>query len=141
MTGTVVLQAQSEGPLEQPVQSNPCILVADDDETTRDAVRELLEDEGYRVVIASDGAQALEMFDAVRPTIVVTDLEMPHLSGAALTCTIRKRGDLTPIVLITGHHEADGRRMAQEIGASGFLPKPLDVVALLELLDAVAQRP
>lgn len=121
--------------MEQAVHHKGTILFADDDETTRDAVAELLEEEGYDVTTAIDGAEALTLFDSTQPSLVVTDLEMPKLRGDELIRQIRKRSPQTPVILVSGLRTRDAERLAQQAGASAFLAKPLDIVAFLDVLE------
>ena len=107
----------------------------DDDETTRAAAKDFLEEEGYHVVLAADGAEALEAFGRVDPSVVVTDLEMPRISGDQVVAQIRLRSRKTPVIIITGHRTLDAKRLAEDVGADGFLNKPIDFMAFLELLQ------
>lgn len=122
--------------MEQLANPQRTVLFVDDDETTREAVAELLEEEGYRVVTAVDGERALELFDAVRPSLVVTDLEMPKVRGDQLARQIRERSPDTPVVLVSGLRPRDAERLAREAGADAFLMKPLDVGTFLDLLSS-----
>jgi CheY-like chemotaxis protein len=110
----------------------PCILVVDDDADLRDFLALLLEDEGYRVALAADGAAALTAFDRVQPDLVLTDLQMPHMSGEALCAALQARAPRVPVVLMSAG--LDPRRVAADHGAAGWLAKPFDLEALLRLL-------
>ncbi len=121
--------------MEQRTQPPRTVLFVDDDETTRAAAKDFLEEEGYRVVLAADGAEALEVFGTAEPSVVVTDLEMPRISGDQVVAQIRLRSRKTPVIIITGHRTLDARRLAEDVGADGFLNKPIDFMAFLELLQ------
>ncbi|MGH1340248.1 MAG: response regulator [Nannocystales bacterium] len=107
----------------------------DDDETTRTAAKDFLEEEGYHVVLAADGAEALDAFGTAEPSVVVTDLEMPRISGDEVVAEIRRRCKETPVIIITGHRTLDARRLAEDVGADGFLNKPIDFMVFLDLLQ------
>lgn len=105
------------------------ILVVEDDEPIRLALRELLEVEGYEVVLACDGAQALQRIARELPALVVTDLQMPVLDGAQLCARLRgeRRTAEIPIVVLTAAHRLDGVR--ERVDA--VLRKPFDIDVLL----------
>ena len=110
----------------------PPVLVVDDDAAIRDAVRDLLEDAGIRVETASDGAEALSRIEVRRPRLVLLDMRMPGMDGWDFATALRERDLELPVVVMTA--AADARRWAEEIGASGFVPKPF---AVSELIAAV----
>jgi two-component system, cell cycle sensor histidine kinase and response regulator CckA len=108
------------------------ILVAEDDEATRDALTRVLRRAGYTVRATSDGAQALEML-RVWPEceLVVTDVAMPELGGAALYRALRGEGILTPVLFTSGEASTEVRRAEGLPPRSVFLPKPWTVTDLL----------
>jgi DNA-binding response OmpR family regulator len=107
------------------------ILVVDDDEGTRELLRDYLSDAGYDVAVAVDGRQACRSLNAFRVDLVVTDLEMPVMDGLELIRWLRGAWPSCPIVLITGRTDRElqlcrfGRR-------AGFqcMTKPIDVEQL-----------
>ena len=114
----------TQGPTTSP------ILVVEDDTQVLDLVTWALEDEGYRVVAAGDGATALEQARGQRPALVLLDWSLPDLNGDRIAEALRALfGDTLPIVLMT----ADGRsaEKAQRIGAAAFFHKPFDVDTLV----------
>jgi diguanylate cyclase (GGDEF)-like protein/PAS domain S-box-containing protein len=110
----------------------PLALVVDDDGFVRMVVRETLEQSGLEVCEAESGEQALELFAASRPDIVVLDVRMPGLDGFA-TCT-KLRGSVggsrVPILIMTGLDDAESIAHAYEQGATDFITKPLNAVIL-----------
>jgi CheY-like chemotaxis protein len=112
------------------------ILVVDDDPLIQQTVAGILEDEGYDVVLAGDGLEALESLDVAQPAAILLDISMPRMDGYAFVAELDRRGLRTvlPIVVLT----ADGRaaEKAARTGAQGYLPKPF---TLESLLDAVAR--
>jgi two-component system, chemotaxis family, chemotaxis protein CheY len=108
------------------------ILVVDDDPTILAAVSEALDLEGFPVVTATNGAEALVVLDREQPSLVLLDMRMPVLDGWGFMHAIRERGvDITVVVMTAA---ADARRWGREIGAQGVLAKPFE---LDELVGAV----
>lgn len=102
------------------------ILIVEDDVHLRQIVQWALEDEGYSVITASDGLEALDYLGRQRPSLIVLDWGLPVLDAAGLTDRLREKGDAqVPILLIT----ADGRaeEKARRVGATDYLHKPFDV--------------
>ncbi|MGH2427896.1 MAG: response regulator [Candidatus Limnocylindria bacterium] len=112
--------------------TNHPVLVVDDDAGVRDAVRDLLEIEGYPVVTAGDGAAALRLVDQRRPRLVLLDMRMPGVDGWGFAQLLRERGIQLPVVVMTA--AADAVAWAREIGADGHLSKPFEVTDLLEVV-------
>ena len=126
-------------------EANPLrILVADDDQATRATVTELLEVSfpEVEVLIAGDAKAALAMARERKPDVVITDLEMPHGGGDALTETLRKDPltAQTPIVVITGHGGAEDWQRLRKRGADRCLLKPIDVDALVAVIGSLTAR-
>ena len=81
----------------------PRILLADDQEEFRDVIREALEEEGYEVVVAEDGQQALELFGTAGPfDVLLFDHDMPRVTGRDAIASLRARGVRTPGLILTG---------------------------------------
>jgi diguanylate cyclase (GGDEF)-like protein/PAS domain S-box-containing protein len=110
----------------------PLALVVDDDEFVRIIVREALEQSGLEVCEAESGEQALELFAASRPDIVVLDVMMPGLDGFATCARLRGSvgGSRVPILIMTGLDDAESIAHAYEQGATDFITKPLNAVIL-----------
>ena len=108
------------------------ILVVDDDPSILATVSEILEFEGYLVVTAANGVEALEVIEQHEPSLILLDMRMPVLDGWGFARRLVERGLQLPIVVMTAAQDA--RRWAEEIGAAGYVPKPFE---LPELLDAV----
>lgn len=109
------------------------ILVVDDDEDIRDAVRDTLSDEGYEVEVAGDGQGALRWIrEHGKPSLILLDWNMAPMNGPAFMEALGKEPALvgSPVVLLT----ADVRVAPQEppLGCAGFLRKPVSLKALLE---------
>jgi CheY-like chemotaxis protein len=105
------------------------ILVVDDDPTILATVAETLDLEGYPVVTAANGVEALEAIEREMPSLVLLDMRMPVLDGWGFVRVLRERGLSLTVVVMTA--TADARRWANEIGAQGVLPKPFDLDDLI----------
>jgi two-component system chemotaxis response regulator CheY len=115
-----------------PVPEQP-ILVVDDDPTILATVSETLDMEGYPVVTATNGAEALEAVERDRPSMVLLDMRMPVLDGWGFIRAVRERGLNVRVVVMTA--ASDARRWAAEIGAQGVLPKPFELDELLATVE------
>ena len=104
------------------------ILVVDDDMAARLLMREALEQAGFEVVEAEDGAKAVQRFTETPPEIVLLDVEMPNMDGFAACAAIRQLppGVDTPILMVTGHDDVESVHRAFEVGATDFLSKPIN---------------
>ncbi len=80
--------------------SNPSVLIVEDEESFIEALQVGLKKEGFRVSVARDGLQALEMFDVVNPDLVLLDVMLPKMSGLDVCRQLRKK-TLTPIIMVT----------------------------------------
>jgi CheY-like chemotaxis protein len=110
----------------------PLVLIAEDHEDSRDALRTLLDAFGYRVVEAENGRQAVERALAERPDLIVMDMMMPHVDGFQATREIRAAEGLqgVPIVALTAMEGA--RERVLQAGCDDMVAKPLDVRAFLD---------
>jgi CheY-like chemotaxis protein len=116
------------------------ILVVDDEETIREVVADALQLEGYPVATASNGLEALRLFDREHPSLILLDMRMPILDGWAFAKELRRRGTAVPIVVITAAQNA--RRWAEEIGAAAYLAKPFDLDDLIRIVERLClERP
>jgi chemosensory pili system protein ChpA (sensor histidine kinase/response regulator) len=128
------------GGCDQGQVSVPLVLVVDDSITVRRVTQRLLQREGYRVALAADGLQALERLQDERPTVVLSDLEMPRMDGFDLLRNIRGDGGLKglPVIMITSRIAQKHREMARELGADHYLGKPYSDEELLGLIQHYA---
>jgi UDP-3-O-[3-hydroxymyristoyl] N-acetylglucosamine deacetylase len=107
------------------------ILVVDDEEGIRESVREILTDEGYRVIEASDGSKVLELIRKERPRLVLLDIWMPKIDGIGLLKEIKKQEPEVNVVMISGHGNIHTAVAATKLGAFDFIEKPLSLDGLL----------
>jgi two-component system chemotaxis response regulator CheY len=107
------------------------ILIVDDDPGTRLLVANAVETLGHRPLQAGDGAEALDAFQMFRPDVVITDWEMPGLTGSELSARIRATEvGYTYIMLLTGRADERASREAVQLGADDVLPKPPDAAEI-----------
>jgi putative two-component system response regulator len=113
--------------------SPPTILLADDNADVRDMLEYMLRAQGYRVVCAEDGAQALNIIEELRIDLVLMDVVMPGRNGFSVCREIKSRAEtrLIPVVLITGLANSEDRVEGIESGADDFIHKPLHREELL----------
>ena len=114
----------------------PLVMVVDDSITVRRVTQRLLQREGYRVVLAADGLQALERLQEERPSVVLSDIEMPRMDGFDLARNIRADARLKdlPIVMITSRIAEKHREYAKELGVDHYLGKPYPEEELMSLV-------
>ena len=119
------------------------VLIVDDEESLRDVLGIMLQREGYRVSLAADGLQALERLQEERPTVVLSDIEMPRMDGFDLARNIRADSALRdlPIIMITSRIAEKHREHAMELGVNHYLGKPYGEEELLELVGRYAAHP
>jgi len=107
------------------------ILVVDDEEGVRESVREILTDEGYRVIEASDGSNVLGLIRENHPDLVLLDIWMPALDGIGLLKEIKQREPVVPVIMVSGHGNIHTAVTATKMGAFDFMEKPLSLDGLL----------
>jgi len=114
------------------------IMVVDDSLTVRRVTQRLLEREGYQVVLAKDGVDALEQLQGLTPSLMLVDIEMPRMDGFDLTRNVRDdmRTSAIPIIMITSRSADKHRNYALELGVDAYLGKPFqEPVLLATMLD------
>ncbi|TMI02307.1 MAG: response regulator [Betaproteobacteria bacterium] len=114
--------------------ATPLIMVVDDSLTVRKITSRLLEREGYRVLTAKDGVDALELIKDTLPAVMLVDIEMPRMDGFELTRTVRgdSRTRGIPIIVISSRTAEKHRDQATQLGVNAFLGKPYQESELLE---------
>jgi two-component system response regulator MprA len=116
------------------------IFVVDDDRAVRDSLRRSLEFNGYEVVTAADGAEALARFNMVDPDALIVDVMMPRLSGIDTTKALRAAGNDVPIMVLTARDSVGDRVDGLDAGADDYLPKPFALEELLARVRALLRR-
>src|SRR6266568_3171425 len=135
--GTAVPAVVHEAPKPQAVAAQPTIMVVDDSLTVRKVTGRLLERQGYLVVTARDGVEAMEKLQELIPDVMLVDIEMPRMDGFDLTRNVRadKRLARVPIIMITSRTADKHQNYAKEIGVSHFLGKPYQEDDLIEKIS------
>lgn len=118
------------------------ILIADDDLGTRLAIGEYLEMYGYTVVMAVDGQAALEMVEADRPHLMVTDIIMPRLNGYELVRKVRQHPifRLLPVIFLSARNKTEERIQGYKSGCDIYLPKPFELKELGAAIHNLLER-
>ena len=109
------------------------VMAVEDDDRIRRLIQTVLEAEGYHVVCASNGVEALKLLDATKPSVILLDLMMPGLDGWAFLRAIRDQGITTPVVLISAIQDLPAE--ARRLGADS-LTKPFAVEDLVAKVEA-----
>lgn len=117
-------------------QQTPLILVVDDSITVRRVTQRMLQREGFRVILAIDGLQAIEKLNLEMPAVVLSDIEMPRMDGFDLLRNIRADSKLKhlPVVMITSRIAEKHRELAIQLGVNDYLGKPYSEEGLLAVL-------
>lgn len=122
-----------------PAMSEQTILVVDDEEAIAEAVRARLESEGYQVVVAYDGPQAIEKHVEHRPDLVVLDLMLPGMDGLEV-CKAIQRNSWTPVLMLTARTEEADKVAGFAVGADDYLTKPFSLRELAARVKAILRR-
>ena len=115
------------------------ILVVDDSANVRTLVREYLTAEGFRVVTANDGRQALFIARGEEPDLILLDIMMPEMTGYEFIRTYRKER-ATPIILLTAKLDESDKVLGLELGADDYMTKPFGMRELVARIHAVLRR-
>ena len=115
------------------------ILVVDDDENICELLRLYLVKEGYNVVCAFDGADAISKFENEKPSLILLDIMLPKLDGWQVCREIRKSSQV-PIIMITAKSETFDKILGLELGADDYISKPFDTKEVIARVKAVLRR-
>jgi two-component system, OmpR family, response regulator MprA len=116
------------------------ILVVDDEPAVREAVERALRLEGHDVLLAADGQEALGALDTRPPDAIVLDVLMPRVDGLELCRRMRRRGDRTPVLMLTARDAVSDRVAGLDAGADDYLIKPFALEELLARVRALLRR-
>jgi DNA-binding response OmpR family regulator len=117
------------------------LLVADDSETVLLMLQRRLEMEGYEVITATDGVEALERLNELapkEPDVILLDAMMPNKSGTEVLEEIRGKGSKVPIVMISAHLDAQEPERMRNLGATDIVPKPFEWEDLIGKIEELA---
>lgn len=115
------------------------ILVVDDEQAILDLARLYLEKDGHRVITASDGTQALQKHQDLRPDLLVLDLMLPEVDGLEVCRRIRQNA-ATPILMLTARSDDVDKIVGLELGADDYLTKPFNPRELTARVKAILRR-
>lgn len=112
--------------------NNRLVLVVDDDEHTRNLLRDLCESSGFRVTQAEDGNEALSRLASEKPDLMLLDLMMPRRDGFSVLKAVRENADLgqLPVIILTAMGDMDGKIRGMELGADDYVTKPFKLIEL-----------
>lgn len=115
------------------------VLVVDDDKEIRDAIEIYLKNEGYNVLKAQDGVEALELLHQHEVHLIVLDIMMPRLDGIAATCKIREEKNI-PIIILSAKSEDTDKILGLHIGADDYVTKPFQPLELIARVKSQLRR-
>ncbi|MBQ9556474.1 MAG: response regulator transcription factor [Muribaculaceae bacterium] len=116
------------------------ILLAEDERTLAMIIKDTLDGQGFHVTIAYDGEEALRLFAASRPDVLVADVMMPKLDGYELVRRIRKTDQQTPVIFLTARSAVGDVVHGFEMGANDYLKKPFGMQELIVRIKALLGR-
>jgi two-component system, OmpR family, response regulator RegX3 len=116
------------------------VLVVEDEESFVEALVVGLKREGFRVEVARDGVEALEVFETTRPDLVLLDVMLPRMSGVDVCREIRSRGSRVPIIMVTAKAAEIDTVVGLEVGADDYVTKPYRLRELVARMRAVMRR-
>jgi DNA-binding NtrC family response regulator len=121
--------------------SGPTIMVVDDESRVCRLFEKVLSEEGYRVVTASNGRDAMELAKETHPHIVLLDIVMPEMDGIATLRELRKHEKFSVVVMLTARGSIQTARDAMSLGAYDYITKPFDLEFLKSTLrNALAEH-
>ncbi len=122
------------------INSKATILIVDDDNTVRLALRKVLERQGYEIIEASGGQEALERLGQYNIRLVITDVYMPQISGIDLLTEIKSRNNRIPVIIVTGKASVEAAVECMKIGASDYISKPFTLSLIEETVHKIIAR-
>lgn len=119
---------------------NQTILIVDDEKEIRELLRLYIEKDGYSVVQAENGVEALKQADSKQIDLVIIDIMMPELDGYQLINALRDRGNL-PIIVVSAKTESHEKILGLDLGADDYVTKPFDPLEIVARIRARLRRP
>ncbi|MBN2322855.1 MAG: sigma-54-dependent Fis family transcriptional regulator [Spirochaetes bacterium] len=111
------------------------VLVVDDEKNIRETLKDVLEDEGYNVLLAEDGKQAIDVLKTSRVDVMLLDLWLPKIGGMEVLDRVKRQHGDVEIIIVSGHGTIDTAVKATKIGAFDFIEKPLSLDRVLGVVD------
>lgn len=115
------------------------ILIIEDEEAIQGVVKAFLEDEGYNVVLASDGLEGMEKFREYHPDLILLDLMLPKMNGFSVCEAIRKESQV-PIIMLTALDDDDSQMKGFDALADDYITKPFSMPVVMKHIEAVLRR-
>ncbi len=119
---------------------NERLLIVEDERPMRTALQDCLAAEGYRVLVAADGAVGLERALEEKPDLILLDVMLPRLDGFALCAELRRLGQAVPVLMLTAKGQVEDRVTGLDSGADDYLVKPFSTDELLARVRALLRR-
>jgi two-component system alkaline phosphatase synthesis response regulator PhoP len=120
--------------------SKQTILIVDDESSIIELVRIYLEQEGYRILSAMDGFQAIKRISEEKPDLVVLDVMLPELNGLDVCKNLRSQGNQVPIIMLTARDDDIDKILGLELGADDYMTKPFNPRELMARIKAILRR-
>ncbi|RKZ96033.1 MAG: sigma-54-dependent Fis family transcriptional regulator, partial [Gammaproteobacteria bacterium] len=120
--------------------SDTYVLVVDDEPDIRELIKDILEDEGYQIAIASDGESARSAVTEQRPHLILLDIWMPDIDGISLLREFMEQDPQQTIVMMSGHGTIETAVEATRLGASDFIEKPLSTAKLIRGVEIALEN-
>jgi DNA-binding NtrC family response regulator len=118
------------------MEKKKTILVVDDEKNVRESLNEIFKDE-YNIVMAASGEEAIEKIEKHNINIVLLDIMLPFMDGFAVLGSIRKNYDGLPVVIVSALKDEKSIQKAMNLGATGYVAKPFDVVKIRNVVDEI----
>jgi DNA-binding response OmpR family regulator len=122
------------------MEARPTVLLVDDEESVQKVLTYPLEREGYRVVQARDGEEALERYRKESVDLVILDLMLPRLDGLAVCRRLREERSAVPIIMLTARGDEGDKVLGLELGADDYITKPFSIREFMSRVRALLRR-
>jgi len=116
------------------------ILVVEDDKNLRKLMMVVLKNNGYNVLTANDGAEALELFETNHVDLIISDIMMPKIDGYELTEELRNAGYNMPILMVTAKETFEDKKKGFSVGTDDYMVKPIDIDEMILRVSALLRR-
>lgn len=118
------------------------ILYVEDNPENRMLIRRVLEADGFRVLLASNATEALQILQQERPDVMLVDVSMPDVDGYTLTTRVKSMPEFErlPVVALTANVMRGEHERARQAGCDGYIPKPVDIDVLSEQIERFMRR-
>ncbi len=116
------------------------VLIVDDSKLSRFVLVDFLKSKDFKIFEAEDGKKALELIETEKPDVVLLDLIMPVMDGFQTLEVLQKTGNSTPVIVITIYIKENTYKRCKELGAKGFLNKPVKMHELYNMISKVLEK-